>query len=100
VICDEIDLCDVSFIATPSDLDTGRAGMVIGSKLIGGARTSARFSGTPPAWFTGLLRALLGFRGTDTRAQSFPASAAWFAPVGSTRTSSRAARDRAARASA
>jgi len=68
VLCDEIDLCDVDFYRRAIEiLDTGRAQMVIGSKLIGGAedeRPLLRHSASNV--YNGLLRSLLGFRGTDT----------------------------------
>lgn len=68
VLCEEIDLCDTEFHKRAVELlDSGRADMVIGSKLIGGA------SDERPLWrhaasivYTGILRVLLGFRGTDT----------------------------------
>lgn len=68
VICDEIDLCDVSFYleALPR-LERDEADMVIGSKAARGAsdrrpcirRTATRVH-------NGLLRVVLGFQGTDT----------------------------------
>jgi glycosyltransferase involved in cell wall biosynthesis len=68
VLCDEIDLCDVDFYRRAIEiLDAGRAQMVIGSKLIGGAedeRPLLRHSAS--IVYNGLLRSLLGFRGTDT----------------------------------
>jgi glycosyltransferase involved in cell wall biosynthesis len=68
VLCDEIDLCDVDFYRRAiAILDAGRAQMVIGSKLIGGAedeRPMLRHSAS--IVYNGLLRSLLGFRGTDT----------------------------------
>jgi glycosyltransferase involved in cell wall biosynthesis len=68
VLCDEIDLCDTDFHRRAIDmLDSGRYDMVIGSKLIEGAedeRPWARHAAS--LFYTGLLRALLGFRGTDT----------------------------------
>jgi len=68
VLCDEIDLCDVDFYRRAIEiLDAGRAQMVIGSKLIGGAedeRPLLRHSAS--IIYNGLLRSLLGFRGTDT----------------------------------
>jgi glycosyltransferase involved in cell wall biosynthesis len=68
VICDEIDLCDVDFHNNAVEiLDASRAEMVIGSKLIGGARDERPlFRHGASIVYTGLLRALLGFRGTDT----------------------------------
>ncbi|MBK7586451.1 MAG: glycosyltransferase family 2 protein [Myxococcales bacterium] len=68
VLCDEIDLCDTDFHRRAIELlDSGRADMVIGSKLIGGAedeRPLLRHAAS--VFYTGLLRVLLGFKGTDT----------------------------------
>ncbi len=68
VICDEIDLCDVDFHRRAVELlGSGQADLVIGSKLIGGARDErpvVRHAAS--VLYTGLLRTLLGFRGTDT----------------------------------
>jgi len=68
VLCDEIDLCDTDFHRRAVELlDSNRADMVIGSKLIGGAsdeRPLLRHAAS--VFYTGLLRVLLGFRGTDT----------------------------------
>ncbi len=68
VICDEIDLCDTDFHQRAVHLlESGRADMVIGSKLIAGAedeRPLLRHAAS--LVYTGLLRALLDFRGTDT----------------------------------
>jgi glycosyltransferase involved in cell wall biosynthesis len=68
VICDEIDLCDVDFHCNAVEIiDTGRAEMVIGSKLIGGAKDERPlFRHAASLVYTGMLRSLLGFRGTDT----------------------------------
>jgi glycosyltransferase involved in cell wall biosynthesis len=68
VLCDEIDLCDVDFHRRAIEiLDAGRADMVIGSKLIGGAKDERPlFRHAASIVYTGLLRRLLGFRGTDT----------------------------------
>lgn len=68
VICDEIDLCDVSFYleALPR-LERGEADMVIGSKAARGAsdrRPLIRRAATRV--HNGLLRVVLGFQGTDT----------------------------------
>jgi len=68
VICDEIDLCDVDFYvrAVPL-LKSGEAEMVVGSKVLAGARDErpfVRHAGT--LVINGMLRASLGFRGTDT----------------------------------
>jgi glycosyltransferase involved in cell wall biosynthesis len=68
VLCDEIDLCDTDFHARAVALiESGSADVVIGSKLIGGAadeRPWLRHAASLA--YTGLLRSLLGFRGTDT----------------------------------
>ncbi len=68
VICDEIDLCDTDFHQRAvALLEGGRADLVIGSKLIGGAsdeRPLIRHAAS--VLYTGVLRTLLGFRGTDT----------------------------------
>jgi glycosyltransferase involved in cell wall biosynthesis len=68
VICDEIDLCDTTFHLKALELLRRRdAEMVIGSKLIGGAsdeRPLLRHAAS--IVYTGLLRTLLGFKGTDT----------------------------------
>jgi glycosyltransferase involved in cell wall biosynthesis len=68
VLCDEIDLCDTDFHQRSVDLlDSRQWDMVIGSKLIAGAedeRPWARHAAS--IVYTGLLRNLLGFRGTDT----------------------------------
>jgi len=68
VICEEIDLCDVDFhLQALALLREKRAHFVIGSKLILGARDER-----PPLrhrasqLYTGLLRILFDFRGTDT----------------------------------
>jgi glycosyltransferase involved in cell wall biosynthesis len=68
VICDEIDLCDVDFHRRAVELlGTGQAELVIGSKLIGGARDERPLiRHAASVLYTGLLRTLLGFRGTDT----------------------------------
>lgn len=68
VLCDEIDLCDTDFHRRAVELlESGELDMVIGSKLIAGAedeRPWARHAAS--LFYTGLLRTLLGFRGTDT----------------------------------
>jgi len=68
VLCDEIDLCDTDFHRRAVTLlESGQYDMVIGSKLIAGAedeRPWARHAAS--LVYTGLLRTLLGFRGTDT----------------------------------
>lgn len=68
VICDEIDLCDTNFHqAAVALLDGGEADFVIGSKLLAGSsdeRPMTRHLASQ--LYNGLLRVLLGFRGTDT----------------------------------
>jgi glycosyltransferase involved in cell wall biosynthesis len=68
VICDEIDLCDTDFHRRAIEiLDTGETDLVIGSKLAMGSEDDR------PMWrhaasiaYSGMLRIILGFRGTDT----------------------------------
>ncbi len=68
VICDEIDLCDGAFHRAAIEiLLSGKADMVVGSKAAAGAhdeRPAVRRAGT--LVLNGLLRAALGYRGTDT----------------------------------
>ncbi len=68
VICEEIDICDVDFhVQALALLQNDQADFVIGSKLIGGARDARpllRHSASQ--LYTGLLRVLFDFRGTDT----------------------------------
>jgi len=68
VICEEIDLCDVGFHARALDLlGSGRAEMVIGSKLLDGASDQRpMFRHAASIVYTGLLRVLVDFRGSDT----------------------------------
>lgn len=68
VVCDEIDLCDTDFHrAALVELESGRADLVIGSKLIAGAKDERpMLRHAASIAYTGLLRGLLGFRGTDT----------------------------------
>lgn len=68
VICDEIDLCDADFHRRAVDiLETGEADLVIGSKLAAGAEDDRpMLRHVASMAYSGLLRALLGFRGTDT----------------------------------
>ncbi len=68
VLCEEIDLCDTEFHRRAVELlDNRQADMVIGSKLIGGAEDDRPFvRHAASIVYTGLLRVLLGFRGTDT----------------------------------
>src|SRR5580658_1104772 len=68
VICDEIDLCDTDFHRHAIEiLDSGETDLVIGSKLAMGSEDDR------PMWrhaasiaYSGMLRIILGFRGTDT----------------------------------
>lgn len=68
VVCDEIDLCDTDFHKRAVDLlEAGEADLVIGSKLAQGAadeRPLLRHAASIA--YSGLLKVLLGFRGTDT----------------------------------
>ena len=68
VVCDEIDLCDVDFYRRALELlDGDQADMVIGSKVMAGAddkRPLFRHAATLVV--SGMLRVLVGFRGTDT----------------------------------
>lgn len=68
VICDEIDLCDTDFHqAAIHELKLGRTDMVIGSKLIAGAMDERPLMRhVASIAYTGLLRGLFGFKGTDT----------------------------------
>jgi glycosyltransferase AglD len=68
VMCDEIDICDVGFYERAlALLDAGSADLVVGSKVMQGAfdrRPFGRRAATHV--INGLLRVLLGFKGTDT----------------------------------
>jgi len=68
VLCDEIDLCDVDFHRQAVELlESGVVDLVIGSKLIQGASDERPlFRHAASIVYTGLLRALLDFRGSDT----------------------------------
>lgn len=68
VLCDEIDLCDTDFHqAAVNELESGQTDLVIGSKLIAGAKDERPLlRHAASVAYTGLLRVLLGFRGTDT----------------------------------
>ncbi len=68
VVCEEIDLCDVDFhLQALALLRSGRADLVIGSKLIGGALDRRPFvRHAASVSYTALLRLLFDFRGTDT----------------------------------
>jgi len=68
ILADEIDLCDTDFHRRAIDLlRANNADLVVGSKLIGGAEDERPFfRHAASLFYTGMLRALLGFRGTDT----------------------------------
>jgi len=68
VICEEIDLCDVDFHRRAVEiLETGQADLVIGSKLAEGSHDQRPFiRHVASQAYSGMLRTLLGFRGTDT----------------------------------
>ena len=68
VICEEIDLCDTEFHRRAVDiLETGEADLVIGSKLVMGAEDERPLvRHVASLAYSGMLRVLLGFRGTDT----------------------------------
>lgn len=68
VMCDEIDICDVEFYSRALELlESGEAEMVVGSKVMDGSndrRPLGRRAATHI--INGMLRVLLGFKGTDT----------------------------------
>jgi glycosyltransferase involved in cell wall biosynthesis len=68
VMCDEIDLCDVDFHLRALELlQRDQADLVIGSKLIGGARDERpQLRHLMSQLYTGVLRLLFDFQGTDT----------------------------------
>ncbi|MBK6695664.1 MAG: glycosyltransferase family 2 protein [Myxococcales bacterium] len=68
VICDEIDLCDVDFHRRAVEvLDSGEADLVVGSKLVAGAEDARpMLRHVASQAYSGMLRVVLGFRGTDT----------------------------------
>lgn len=68
VICEEIDLCDGAFHrAALADLRSGRADLVIGSKLLGESNDQRPvIRHLASLGYNLLLRVLLGFAGTDT----------------------------------
>jgi glycosyltransferase involved in cell wall biosynthesis len=68
VICEEIDLCDDTFHrAALTELRSGRADLVIGSKLLGGSKDQRpAIRHLASLGYNLLLRVLLGFAGTDT----------------------------------
>jgi len=68
VICEEIDLCDTGFHERAIGLlESNKVDMVIGSKLIDGAKDDRPWARHAASLiYTNLLRVSLGFRGTDT----------------------------------
>ncbi len=68
VLCDEIDLCDTDFHRRALDLlHTGALDMVIGSKLLRGAQDERPFlRHAASIVYNSILRAAVGFQGTDT----------------------------------
>jgi glycosyltransferase involved in cell wall biosynthesis len=68
VVCDEVDLCDLSFYdAALPMLRSGEADMVVGSKAARGASDQRPFiRRLATRVHNGLLRVALDFRGTDT----------------------------------
>ena len=68
VICEEIDLCDADFHRRAIDLlERQEADLVIGSKLAPGAEDDRpMIRHVASMAYSGLLKVLLGFRGTDT----------------------------------
>jgi len=68
VMCDEIDLCDTDFHARALELlRGGEVDLVVGSKAMVGAADQRPFvRRLATRTINGLLRLLLGFRGTDT----------------------------------
>jgi glycosyltransferase involved in cell wall biosynthesis len=68
VICDEIDLCDVDFYRRAlALLESGEAEMVVGSKVMKGANDDRPlFRHVATIVLNGMLRAAVGFKGTDT----------------------------------
>ncbi len=68
VVCEEIDLCDLEFHERAlSILRAGETDLVIGSKLLPGAEDARPFARhAASVMYSGVLRATLGFRGTDT----------------------------------
>ena len=68
VLCDEIDICDVAFHVRALDILTAdQADMVVGSKAHRDAQDQRPlFRRTATLVLNGMLRAMLGFKGTDT----------------------------------
>jgi glycosyltransferase involved in cell wall biosynthesis len=67
IICDEIDLCDVSFYQRALPLLANGADLVVGSKAMKGADDARPFVRRAATRIvTSLLKIATGFRGTDT----------------------------------
>jgi glycosyltransferase involved in cell wall biosynthesis len=68
VVCDEIDLCDLDFVKRALRLlDADHCDVVVGSKAMPGARDRRPFvRRAATRVINGLLRAAVGFQGTDT----------------------------------
>jgi glycosyltransferase involved in cell wall biosynthesis len=68
ILCDEIDLCDTVFHAEALELlEHGGIELVVGSKLAAGAQDERPFvRHVGSLVINGMLRAAVGFRGTDT----------------------------------
>ena len=68
VICEEIDLCDTTFHANAVRIiEAGAADFVIGSKLLRSSSDERPMSRHAASIvYNGLLKTLVGFRGTDT----------------------------------
>ncbi len=68
VICDEIDLCDTDFYKRAIEvIESGEADLVIGSKLAEGSKDDRPIiRHVASKAYSGMLRVVLGFRGTDT----------------------------------
>ncbi len=68
VICDEIDLCDTDFYKRAIEvIESGQADLVIGSKLAEGSKDDRPvIRHVASMAYSGMLRLVLGFRGTDT----------------------------------
>jgi len=68
VVCDEIDLCDTDFHTRAVDLlDRGQSDLVVGSKLVDGSQDRRPWPRHAASIaYTGLLRVLVGYSGTDT----------------------------------
>ncbi len=68
VICEEIDLCDVDFHKRAiALLESREVDLVIGSKLLAGAEDERPLIRHVASMaYSGMLKVLLGFRGTDT----------------------------------